>query len=171
MADSVALMLLRITRGRSTNHVAVIHIPRSAELVVDILGVAKAGMAFAAVDTEELPLERLYYILGDTKSDILLTTHHPKESPRQSGIHRIFVEDIMMARLSFHTPVTSVDRNLIDDDDVLALVYTSGSTGKPKGSFLYDVLVMLIKSIAPVHSHSRSPYLRSNDKSRGIREL
>lgn len=133
MADNVALLLLRLTRGKTANRVALIHIPRSAELVVAILAVAKAGMAFAAVDTEELPLERLHYILGDTKSRILLTTHHEKESPKIGGVHHLFVEDIMNSISSWQTHFTSIDRSLVDDEDLLALIYTSGSTGKPKG--------------------------------------
>jgi len=131
-AHNVASVLLRLNRGDTTNRVAVIHIPRSAELVVAILAVAKAGMAFAAVDTEELPLERLHFILGDTNSNILLTTRHSKESPILDGVYHLHVEDIMETDetqgISSPFPVRPVT-----DSDLLALIYTSGSTGRPKG--------------------------------------
>jgi non-ribosomal peptide synthetase-like protein len=132
--NKLAAKLLHVTRGLPANKVATIHIPRSAELVIAILGAAKIGMTFVAVDTEELPLPRLHYILKDTSSNILLTSHHESESPKIKGVHHLYVEDIIMSRPSKTRTIAVATTT---DDDLLALIYTSGSTGNPKGVMIH----------------------------------
>ena len=105
---------------------------RSAELIVALLAVLKAGGAYLPLDPAH-PAERLAYMLADSRPRVLLV--HPAARA---------------ALPSFKGPVLALDDELFAPDatgasssgDPLAdmggsrlayVIYTSGSTGRPKG--------------------------------------
>jgi amino acid adenylation domain-containing protein len=85
-------------------------IERSAEAVVAILGVLKAGAGYLPLASQQ-PSERLSFILADAEVKALLKQEH-----------------LLIAKESAENP-----RSDVLADNPAYLIYTSGSTGKPKG--------------------------------------
>ncbi len=124
-------------------------LPRSAEVVVSILGVLKAGAAYLPVDPD-LPAERIGHLLTDAEPALVITT------AALSG--RLPLGEA--ARLLLDEPVT-VDRLRGQGGDDLGvpvrpehaayLIYTSGSTGAPKA-----VVVEHRNLVNLFHEHRRT---------------
>ncbi|UVM20188.1 non-ribosomal peptide synthase/polyketide synthase [Pseudomonas wadenswilerensis] len=97
---------------------------RSAELVVALLAVLKAGGTYVPLDPD-YPRERLSYMLEDSQAQVLLT---------QAGVLEAWPDDIVTVLVEDDarypdTPPTprATAQNLA------YVIYTSGSTGQPKG--------------------------------------
>lgn len=71
--------------GVGPEKVVALLIDRSAEMVVALLGVLKAGGAYLPIDTE-YPAERIAYILEDSEASVLLTQAHERERVDFAGI-------------------------------------------------------------------------------------
>lgn len=100
----------------------------SMDMVVGILGVLKAGLAYLPLDAE-YPKKRLDFILKDSSASVVLTQKHL--SYLLSG-HAFGVQTIeeIIASESSEEPILST---AIDGEDLAYVIYTSGSTGSPKG--------------------------------------
>ncbi len=98
---------------------------RSAELVVALLGILKAGAAYLPLETD-YPSERLRFMVEDSLSPILI-------SDRQLGTNARIVcpDDEEIAGQSRENPRVSVM-----PENLVYAIYTSGSTGKPKGTLI-----------------------------------
>ncbi|MBM7584497.1 amino acid adenylation domain-containing protein [Bacillus pakistanensis] len=108
-----------------------VHMKRSIDMVVAILGILKAGGAYVPLDPA-YATERLSYILEDTKAQVLLTQDSLAESFVEHEIEVVYLDrdrDAIMEAGS-HTPLNSAS---IKGDQLAYVVYTSGSTGKSKG--------------------------------------
>ncbi|MFE9203516.1 amino acid adenylation domain-containing protein [Micromonospora sp. NPDC007230] len=99
-----------------------IMLPRSADVVIAILGVLKSGAAYLPIDPVQPP-ERIRHLLADAQVRRLVTDGPPPTgcevrivSPRAAGTARI--------------PADWPD---VRPSDPAYLIYTSGSTGTPKG--------------------------------------
>ncbi|RSO49991.1 non-ribosomal peptide synthetase [Streptomyces sp. WAC 06725] len=90
----------------------VVTLARSPELVVALLGTAKAGAVAVPVDTA-LPAKRVRALLDDAAPAAVLTEAD--------------IEDALRKRAD--TPLTTT----VTPDSGLYVMYTSGSTGEPKG--------------------------------------
>ena len=104
-------------------------VERSIEMIVGILGIMKAGGAYAALDPN-YPQERIEYILADSQISVLLTFENLKMPAIDDNIDQICLDtdwDII-ARESKKNP-----KNLTQPENLAYLIYTSGSTGRPKG--------------------------------------
>ena len=103
-------------------------IERSAELVVALLGILKAGAAYLPLETE-YPSERLRFILEDSATPIVIT----QKSLRQLGTDAriVCLDDEEIAGQSRENPRVSVT-----PENLVYAIYTSGSTGKPKGTLI-----------------------------------
>jgi amino acid adenylation domain-containing protein len=104
-------------------------IARSPDAIVALLGVLKAGCAYAPLDPS-YPLERLNYIIQDAAMPVVLA--HNGTMSVVAGVQarvvnvdaeRAAIERESALTLSVHVPASSA----------AYIVYTSGSTGKPKG--------------------------------------
>src|SRR5438067_81988 len=62
-----------IDRGAGPERIVALALPRSAEMVVALLAVAKAGGVYLPVDPE-LPAERIAFLLGDAQPVLVVTT-------------------------------------------------------------------------------------------------
>ncbi|MFK0112654.1 condensation domain-containing protein, partial [Streptomyces sp. NPDC091217] len=101
-----------IARGVGPEQVVAVRLPRSAELVVAVLGVLKAGAAYLPVDPA-YPESRIAFMLDDARPVVVVD------------------DPVMVSEVSAWP----------DTDPVVALdvrhpayvIYTSGSTGRPKG--------------------------------------
>jgi len=101
---------------------------RSAELVVALLGILKAGAAYLPLETE-YPAERLRFILEDSATPIVIT----QKSLRQLGTDAriVCLDEEEIAGQSCENPCFSVS-----PENLVYAIYTSGSTGKPKGTLI-----------------------------------
>ncbi|WP_194905705.1 non-ribosomal peptide synthetase [Catenulispora rubra] len=103
---------------------------RSAELVVSLLGVLKAGGAYLPVNPE-YPAERIGFMLDDSDASLVLTD--AAGAARMPGISArvMSLDDAAVAEALAAQP-TGDPRASADAGDLAYLIYTSGSTGVPK---------------------------------------
>ena len=101
---------------------------RSAEMVVALLAVLKAGGCYVPLDPR-YPGERIAFMLEDAGASVLLTQSSLAETlpAGQAGIVRLDAEWPAVAGLSAENPPPTPAA------DLAYVIYTSGSTGKPKG--------------------------------------
>ncbi|WP_061320936.1 non-ribosomal peptide synthetase [Clostridium botulinum] len=98
----------------------------SIELIISILGVLKTGAAYLPIDPN-YPVERINYMLEDSKSNMLLTNFKVTDEIKFKGnIININNED-----LQGYSKINLPKANSLSD--LVYIIYTSGSTGKPKG--------------------------------------
>jgi amino acid adenylation domain-containing protein len=106
-----------------------IYMDRSAEMLVALLGIMKAGAAYVPLDPA-FPRDRLAFIANDAGLQLLVTQRHLTDSlPVQNA--QIVVLDAdwpMIAQESSQDPPATASPT-----DLAYVLYTSGSTGQPKG--------------------------------------
>jgi amino acid adenylation domain-containing protein/non-ribosomal peptide synthase protein (TIGR01720 family) len=107
------LARLLIARGVEPEDVVAVALPRSADLVVALLAVMKAGAAYLPLDLDH-PTDRLAYMLTDSGARLTLDT-----------------------ALLADVDVSTYDSSNVDIPirlhSAAYVIYTSGSTGQPKG--------------------------------------
>ncbi len=126
-SNQLARILLE--RGVKPDSIVGILAKRSVELMIAILGVLKAGGAYLPVDPE-YPLNRINYILEDSKIDILLTQKNLKQDKDFKGCVLNIDDEALYTGDAGSPAETSKPENLA------YVIYTSGSTGNPKGVML-----------------------------------
>ncbi len=113
-------------RGVGREQFVAVAVSRSAELMVALLGVLKAGAAYLPLDLD-YPADRLAYMLADSGATTVVTTDRDAvRLPAADGLDVLVVDayDELWAE-----PSVVMAR----PDDPAYLIYTSGSTGRPKG--------------------------------------
>ncbi|PSL53321.1 non-ribosomal peptide synthase protein (TIGR01720 family)/amino acid adenylation domain-containing protein [Saccharothrix carnea] len=118
-----------VSLGAGPERVVALALPRSADAVVAMLAVFKAGAVYMPLDLA-LPPERVMFLMGDAAPAVVLT-----EIP---DVARHGAGDLTDAERT--TPLRP--------DNSAYLIYTSGSTGRPKG-----VLVEHRNLVNLLHSH------------------
>ncbi|MFB9903358.1 non-ribosomal peptide synthase/polyketide synthase [Allokutzneria oryzae] len=114
-----------IADGVGPERIVALALPRSAELVVAVLAVLKAGGAYLPLDPN-YPAERIAFVIEDAQPTVVVTSSQVAvELP--SPVARIVVEEHEGG--SVENPV----RADLRPDNAAYVIYTSGSTGKPKG--------------------------------------
>lgn len=113
-----------VRRGVQRGAAVGVHLPRSLDLVVAILGILKAGAAYVPLDPA-YPRAHLVALIDDTDIATIVTDAHLAHAMAD-------VADLVV-----------VDRDEPDDptialppvssDDLAYVIHTSGSTGRPKG--------------------------------------
>lgn len=126
-AESVAALLRRHGVGPET--VVGIHLERSVDLIVAVLGVLKAGGAWLPL-APDLPAERLRFMRQDSRARLLVTCRRLANSVAsvRYGAEAVCMED--SRTLSTPRPRPADRRR---PDQLAYVIYTSGSTGTPKG--------------------------------------
>ncbi|KUM78491.1 non-ribosomal peptide synthetase [Streptomyces curacoi] len=119
-ASAVARGLVR--RGVGPETLVAVALPRSADLVVALLAVLKAGGAYLPVDTA-YPVERLAFMLSDAAPALVITdgTFTPP-----GGMTGVGLAELTGAA---DDPLPAVRHT----DHLAYAMYTSGSSGVPKG--------------------------------------
>ncbi|MFP2934576.1 amino acid adenylation domain-containing protein, partial [Pyxidicoccus sp. 3LG] len=119
--------LLRIHDVRPDALVAVC-LDRSAELIVSLLAILKAGAAYVPLDAS-YPSQRLAHMLEDARPHLLITSRPLRDKlPVGEEVPCLFVEELPLDMLPRTRPVSgATSRHLAYVD------FTSGSTGRPKG--------------------------------------
>jgi amino acid adenylation domain-containing protein len=100
---------------------------RSAEAIISILGVLKAGGVVMPMDTT-YPRERLQYMLQDARCALILATRKSR-ARLPHGTEFLCVEDAACVTKQKSFPACAA----LTPDNALSVLYTSGSTGEPKG--------------------------------------
>jgi amino acid adenylation domain-containing protein len=108
-----------------------ISVPRSIEMVIGVIGIAKAGGAYLPLDPG-YPPDRLVYMAEDSQIRVVVTCGGETRLKERLSL-RDDVEVVDLGAESIRAePAT--DLFLDVPPDVLAyVIYTSGSTGTPKG--------------------------------------
>ncbi|MBP5562390.1 MAG: AMP-binding protein, partial [Muribaculaceae bacterium] len=112
---------------------------RTKEFPLSVLAIHKAGAAYTPLDFE-YPNERLSYMLENSESKVLITSHDVLSAKQAEGnfdtaAARVFYIDDFMAYVD-EAPSEPID--LSHPDGLAYMIYTSGSTGKPKGAMLHQ---------------------------------
>ena len=102
-----------------------VHAARSAELVVAMLAIWKAGAAYLPVDPQ-YPADRIRYILEDARAVVVLAQDHLAAPLEAAGMRVLSLDDAPVVGLP-NRPLPA------GADDLAYVIYTSGSTGRPKG--------------------------------------
>ena len=100
---------------------------RTAQMVVAILAVLKAGAAYVPMDPT-YPAERLSFILSDAQPMLLITQKESLILPSNARTIDLDREWPLIAKQSDGEPEVLITKN-----DLAYVIYTSGSTGQPKG--------------------------------------
>ncbi|MDA5286841.1 amino acid adenylation domain-containing protein, partial [Streptomyces sp. Isolate_45] len=106
-------------------------VPRSADAVVAVLAVLKAGGAYLPLDLDH-PAERLAHMLRDASPVCVVTTR--AVAARVPGVPAVVLDDpATVARLAAAVPGPDA---VTGPEQAAYVIYTSGSTGLPKGVLL-----------------------------------
>ncbi|MFD2917700.1 non-ribosomal peptide synthetase [Psychroserpens luteus] len=118
-------------------------LPRSIELIITLRAIMQCGAAYIPLDPS-YPIQRLNYMLEDSKAKFLITTQ--SVSSTLSSKATVLIQDDLFLNLSeFSEQRISVE---VNPKDIVYLLYTSGSTGKPKGvPITHKNLVNLLYSV------------------------
>ncbi len=104
-------------------------LPRSADLVVALCAVLRAGAAYLPLDPG-YPAERLSWLLEDAQASLVVT--RDELAGRLSGRARVVLLDGDAARIAAQ-PASPLPGEA-GPGDLAYVIYTSGSTGRPKGA-------------------------------------
>ncbi|MGH3750137.1 MAG: non-ribosomal peptide synthetase, partial [Micromonosporaceae bacterium] len=131
------LAWLLIARGAGPERVVALALPRSVELVVAQLAVAKAGAAFLPVDPD-YPADRIAFMLDDARPVSVLTRRDVAQAlPGIAGVAVLVLDDAdtvsALRRMPHHAPTDEDRASPLWLEHPAYVIYTSGSTGRPKG--------------------------------------
>ena len=161
-----------IRRGIGPEDVVAIGIPRSADSVLAVWAVAKAGAAFLPIDPS-YPVERISHMLADSGAALGLAVASARAQLPDDDIDWLTPDSLDEGD---DRPVTDGDRvRPLRVDDIAYVIYTSGSTGQPKG---VAVTHRGLKTCAREHraalsieTHTRTLYLASPSFDVSVLEL
>ncbi|MEU5259418.1 amino acid adenylation domain-containing protein [Amycolatopsis sp. NPDC021455] len=111
-----------IARGIGPDRLVALLLPRSADLVVAVLAVLKAGGAYLPLDPE-CAEGHLGHVLGDARPSLVISPHAV-----ETGVPCLPLDDPAIAT----HPHTPPGRRILPGQ-LAYVIYTSGSTGRAKG--------------------------------------
>jgi len=139
---SNALARQLIDFGVQPNDFVCVMLDRFKEFPLAVLSIHKAGAAYTPLDFE-YPNERLSYMLENSESKVLITTHDVLQAKQAEGdfstaaAKTFFIDDFMTDIVNGNlSNCEAID--LSTPDGLAYMIYTSGSTGKPKGAMLHQ---------------------------------
>jgi amino acid adenylation domain-containing protein/thioester reductase-like protein len=126
--DEAANRLARVLAGRGVGpgQCVALLVERSAQAVVAMLGVLKAGAAYLPIDSA-VPMARVQFMLEDAAPVAAITTTGLASRLDGSELSVIDLDDPRIEA----QPSTALPSPA--PDDIAYLIYTSGTTGVPKG--------------------------------------
>ncbi|QYN39145.1 non-ribosomal peptide synthase/polyketide synthase [Pseudonocardia sp. DSM 110487] len=121
-SDAIAAGLAAHGAGPET--IVGVALPRSADMIVALLGIAKAGAAFLPLDPE-FPADRLRYMVSDAAPAVVVV---------DAGTRGLF-DGCAAGLVAVGELAGTGTVPLLEPDPATAayVIYTSGSTGRPKG--------------------------------------
>ncbi len=135
-ARSARLASLLAARGVGPESVVALAVPRSAETVVAILAVLRAGGAYLPLDLD-YPADRLGLMVDDARPVCVVTTARGLELLPEAGDgpERLVLDAPETAAALAAAPAEFASPAVADGHPAY-VIYTSGSTGRPKGVVL-----------------------------------
>ncbi|HEU0083076.1 MAG TPA: amino acid adenylation domain-containing protein, partial [Bradyrhizobium sp.] len=168
---------LLIARGAGPERIVALALPRSAELIVGLLAIAKSGAAYLPLDPD-YPADRLAFMLGDARPVCLVTSNAvaqrlPETAPRLVLDHPDTVS--MLARQPDSNPRDQDRSAPLTPLHSAYVIYTSGSTGTPKAVVVSHIGITSlagaqIKRLG-ITSHSRVLQFSSSSFDASIMEV
>ncbi|MFY9809355.1 MAG: condensation domain-containing protein, partial [Pseudonocardiaceae bacterium] len=134
-ANRLARLLIDV--GVGPEEFVALVLPRSVEMIVAVMAVAKAGGGFVPVDVD-YPADRIGFIFADVQPVVVVTTSTvAKRLPAVAGMARVVLDHTeAVTALAGHSGRVVSDADRISPLMVAHpayVIYTSGSTGRPKG--------------------------------------
>nr|QRG34998.1 NRPS [Micromonospora sp.] len=129
------LARLLVARGAGPERLVALALPRSAEMMVALLAVLKAGAGYLPVDLR-YPADRVEFMLADADPRLVLTVAGAGLPVRDPQRLLRLDEPAVAALLAEQddTDLTDTDRlRPLRGAHPAYVIYTSGSTGRPKG--------------------------------------
>ena len=133
-SDTLAHLL--IDKGIKANDFVCVMLDRTKDFPLTVLAIHKAAAAYTPLDLE-YPNERLSYMVENSESKVVITTHEVYAAKMAEGglelgnIQIIYLDEIDLTK--------KTDPVLLTKPEGLAyMIYTSGSTGLPKGVMLHQ---------------------------------
>jgi amino acid adenylation domain-containing protein len=127
---------------------------RSAEMVVALLAVLKAGAAYLPLDPA-YPSVRLAYMLEDSAAPVLIASRQTRHVLPGGGHALVLVDEDAPHATAWKT---GKPHREVSPDNLAYVIYTSGSTGRPKG-----VQVTHRSVVNFLHSMGAEPGLDADD--------
>ena len=124
-ADRLAAVLR--DRGVGPDVLVAVSLPRSADLVVALLAVLKAGGAYLPVDPD-YPAARVDLLLSAADPALVLTDYEAAATVAKCRTPVLHLNDLCLDDRAVEAPDVR-----IDPDNLAYVMFTSGSTGTPKG--------------------------------------
>ncbi|MBL0696563.1 non-ribosomal peptide synthase/polyketide synthase, partial [Comamonas sp. JC664] len=113
---------------------------RSADMLVALLAVLKAGGSYLPIDPA-YPAQRIGFMLQDAQPLLVLSQPHLVEALSSHGLEVLCLDDSAAASFPTANPAP-----LASADHPAYVIYTSGSTGKPKGVEVTQASVMNLRA-------------------------
>lgn len=123
------------------NDLIALLLSRNENMIISILGVLKSGIPYVPLEPN-YPIERIKFILEDTKANIILTneTHQPKleffkknSDLVSNGNKYVIAIDSQAIKINLAKQAeTNLDKKT-SSTELMYVIYTSGTTGTPKG--------------------------------------
>ena len=124
-----------VSLGAGPERLVAVAVPRSAEMIVAVLAVLKAGAAYVPVDPA-YPADRIAFMLADARPVAVLTTAAAGQD-LPDGTPRVAVDDpavvAAVSRLADGNLAAAERPGQLAPSSPAYVIYTSGSTGRPKG--------------------------------------
>lgn len=141
--------------GAGPERCVALALPRSADTVVAMLGVLKAGAAYVPLDPEH-PAERTAQVLAEADPVLVLTTAALADTlPPDHATRVLRLEDagLGLPGLPDSDPADTDRSAPLRPDHLAYVIYTSGSTGRPKGVALEH------HSLSNLYEHHRRVFM------------
>jgi amino acid adenylation domain-containing protein len=133
--------------------------PKSADVVVAILGCLKCGATYVPVD-RKLPKERLLFILNDVSPRFIVSSRAIYEGVAEEVETPVdLLDETSLAEHFRYSSNEDISLPPIAGEDVAYCIYTSGSTGRPKGVLIehgsVDVFYDALAEVMTIDAGSR----------------
>ncbi|HVF54593.1 MAG TPA: amino acid adenylation domain-containing protein, partial [Pyrinomonadaceae bacterium] len=129
-ADVVARRLVESGAGPET--LVALLLERSAEAVICLLGVLKAGAAYLPIDPT-YPSERIAFMIEDASARLLLTQRRLVDGLPAHAARVLCIEECVATNGEGAAFDATPSAHQVAPENLAYVIYTSGSTGKPKG--------------------------------------
>ncbi|MEU1127833.1 amino acid adenylation domain-containing protein, partial [Streptomyces sp. NPDC005899] len=121
-----------VGRGVGPESLVGLALPRSADLVVGLLGILKSGAGYLPIDPR-YPSRRLDFVLSQARPEWVLTDVATAGVVPEGGVPRLLWEELDLERGDGSDLVDGERSAALRPENVAYVMYTSGSTGTPKG--------------------------------------